>query len=81
MLTEGEVGVPLFDARLFSTQIWDVDAGVGATAIAERDIPLSKGSDAITQKILSEGVTFYQGEKKLPPTSATRQWFDNLMTQ
>ena len=81
VLTEGQMGVAVFGARLLSTQIWDVNAGVGATAVAERDIPLSTGTDAITRGILAEGTTFYRGQEKLPAKPETIKWFENLMIQ
>ena len=57
--------------RLQTTQVWDVNAGVGTKAFAEKDLPLSGG----------EGLTFYRGQEKLPRSPETSKWFDNLMIE
>jgi hypothetical protein len=69
VLTEGFMTMPFDFKRVLITQVWDVSAGVGSTAVAERDVPPSLG----------ESVTYYSGKEKRAPTPETDKWFDSLM--
>jgi hypothetical protein len=54
------------------TQVWDASAGVGATAFAEKDVPLST---------TGEGIKYYRGKEDLPARPETNKWFANLMIE
>ena len=67
--TEGGMSLPIVGGLIFLTQVWDVNAGVGAVAFAEKALPAK------------DGTKFYRGQEELSDSPETRKWFDNLMTQ
>jgi hypothetical protein len=69
--TEGGMSVPFGGGRILMTQVWDVNAGVGATAFAERGEPLSVGGKT----------KFYRGTEELPVDLDINKWFDRLMVE
>jgi hypothetical protein len=71
VMTEGGMTVPFVGGRVWLTQVWDVNAGVGATAFAEKAQPLSG----------KEHVRFYRGSESLPVNPDTAKWFDDLMVR
>ena len=71
VLTEGSMTLPLGIGRTFMTQVWDVSLGVGAPAVAEKDVPLSAGSS----------LKLYRGREELPVNLETTRWFDSLMIE